>query len=313
MTTIEIDLEKSKQVATKLQQQVDVYKTQNEELRTENSQLRLQVLLLTQRGSVTPPQQPYPQQQQYQQPMQQQQQHWSMNDILAVSNIQSQNFNRSTPPTSPPSTASEYDSTVPASSSSPYQMELLSDMTTPVNYNNNMYPMDQIYTFLSHAVVPNWNVEQLMTQTLSSQSTRYLLREYSLLAPALMSIIVRDTFVKNYQDFMKTSPKLLTSSPSAGRIHRRSTQQPKFSFSARKGIENLSHKELKLIWDLLQSGLQRKDETDGHSLPVTQISSQDQAEKFIVCAKTWVWMKANVCNVVENYISMYANARKQSS
>ncbi|KAG2174170.1 hypothetical protein INT43_004190 [Umbelopsis isabellina] len=316
MTTIEIDLEKSKQVATKLQQQVDVYKTQNEELRTENSQLRLQVLLLTQRGSVTPPQQPYPHQQQYQQPMQQQQQqqqHWSMNDILAVSNIQPQNFNRSTPPTSPPSTASEYDSTVPASSSSPYQMELLSDMTTPVNYNNNMYPMDQIYTFLSHAVVPNWNVEQLMNQTLSSQSTRYLLREYSLLAPALMSIIVRDTFVKNYQDFMKTSPKLLTAAPSTSLIHRRSAQQPKLSFSARKGIENLSHKELKLIWDLLQSGLQRKDETDGHDLPVAQISSQDQAEKFIVCAKTWVWMKANVCNVVNNYISMYANARKQSS
>jgi hypothetical protein len=311
MTTIEVELEKSKQVATKLQQQVDVYKTQNEELRTENSQLRLQVLLLTQGRSVSPPQQPYPQQQQFQQPLQQQQ--WSMNDLLAVSNIQPQTFNRSTPPTSPPSTASEYDSTVPASSSSPYQMELLSDMATPVNYNNNMYPMDQIYTFLSHAVVPNWNVEQVLNQSISVQSTRFLLREYSLLAPALMSIIVRDTFVKNYHDFMKKSPMLLTAAPSTGLTHRRFAQQPKMSLSSRKGIENLSYKELKLIWDLLQSGLRRKDETEADDLPVAETSNESQAEKFILCAKTWVWMKSNVCNVVNNYISMYANAYKQSS
>ena len=296
MTTIEVELEQSKQITTKLQQQVDVYKTQNEELRAENSQLRLQVLLLSQGRSVSPPQQPLPQQHQSQ---------WTMNGLLTIPNMQQpQRYQRSTPPTSPPSTVSEYDSTVPASSS-PYQMDMLNDMG-PINYNT--YPVDQIYTFLSHTVVPNWNVEQVLTQTISQQSAHALIREYTLLAPALMSIIVRDTFVKNYQAFIKKTPLLLNGSPS----NTVSLQTTKLPFSSRKGIENLSYKELKLIWDLLQSGLQRKDQI-GPESSEDEVIQGEQAQKLLLGARTWVWMKQNVCNVVNSYISMYANGVSPSS
>jgi hypothetical protein len=299
MTTIEVELNRNKLVAAKLQQQVDVYKTQNEELRAENSQLRLQVLVLSQRRSVSPAQQP---------PIPQQQQRWPMSGLLAVSNMQTPQLNRSTPPTSPPSTISEYDSTVPASRS-PYQLELFNDMA-PVNYNT--YPIDQIYTYLSHTVVPSWNIEQvLLHQTISSQSTHDLFREYTLLAPALMSIIVRDTFVKNYQAFSKKSPMLLTA-PSSTALVQHNPSPTKLNFSARKGIENLSYKELKLIWNLLQSGMQRKDQI-GVDQPDEDASEETQAAKFLLGARTWLWMKQNVCSVVTSYVSMYANALKPSS
>lgn len=305
MTSIEVELDRAKQIATKLQQQVDVYKTQNEELRAENSQLRLQVLLLSQRRSVSPSQQQLPQQQ----PGQAQ---WPLNGLLTIPNMQQpQRYQRSTPPTSPPSTISEYDSTVPASNS-PYQMDLLNDMT-PVNYN--AYPIDQIYTFLSHAVVPNWNVEQILTQTTPSQSAHDLIREYTLLAPALMSIIVRDTFVKNYQLFMKKSPLRLTATLSSDLTTVASTAAPasKLPFSSRKGIEHLSYKELKLIWDLLQSSLQRNDQSDEKDEPQEATSQERQVAKFLLGARTWLWMKQNVCNVVNSYVSTYAKSLKSSS
>jgi hypothetical protein len=299
MTSIEIELNRTKQFATKLQQQVDVYKTQNEEIRAENSQLRLQVLLLSQQRAATPPQQA-PIQAPIQQ--QQQQQAWSLTqNMLTVPNMQPQVYQRSTPPTSPPSTASEYEGTLPASSS-PYQVDLLTDMN-PINFNT--YSMDQIYTFLSHAVVPNWNIEHVLNQSIPSQSAHDLYREYSLLAPALMSIIVRDTFVKNYQDFMKKSPLLLTAAP-ATTTTVSTAASSKLGFSNRKSIENLSYKELKLIWDLLQSGLQKKDQA-GIDQQQEQVQTRDPClSQLIAGARTWVWMKANVCDVVNSYVTMYA-------
>ncbi|KAG2175344.1 hypothetical protein INT44_007832 [Umbelopsis vinacea] len=297
MTTIEIELERTKQFATKLQQQVDVYKSQNEEIRAENSQLRLQVLLLSQQRSVSPPQQA---------PIQQQQpQAWTQN-MLTVPNMQPQVYQRSTPPTSPPSTASEYEGTLPASSS-PYQVDLLTDMN-PINFN--AYSMDQIYTFLSHTVVPNWNIERVLNQSIPSQSTHDLYREYSLLAPALMSIIVRDTFVKNYQDFMKKSPLLLTAAPAATPVS--ITTSSKLGFSTRKSIENLSYKELKLIWDLLQSGLQQKDQAGVDQQQEEVLSKEPCLSQLIAGARTWIWMKANVCDVVNSYVSVYAKRLKLS-
>ncbi|KAI9281321.1 hypothetical protein BC943DRAFT_329618 [Umbelopsis sp. AD052] len=297
MTTIEIELERTKQFATKLQQQVDVYKSQNEEIRAENSQLRLQVLLLSQQRSVSPPQQA---------PIQQQQpQAWTQN-MLTVPNMQPQVYQRSTPPTSPPSTASEYEGTLPASSS-PYQVDLLTDMN-PINFN--AYSMDQIYTFLSHTVVPNWNIEHVLNQSIPSQSTHDLYREYSLLAPALMSIIVRDTFVKNYQDFMKKSPLLLTAAPAATPVS--ITTSSKLGFSTRKSIENLSYKELKLIWDLLQSGLQQKDQAGVDQQQEEVLSKEPCLSQLIAGARTWIWMKANVCDVVNSYVSVYAKRLKLS-
>ncbi|KAI8576483.1 hypothetical protein K450DRAFT_256934 [Umbelopsis ramanniana AG] len=300
MTTIEIELERTKQFATKLQQQVDVYKSQNEEIRAENSQLRLQVLLLSQQRSVTPPQQA---------PIQQQQpQAWPLTqNMLTVPNMQPQVYQRSTPPTSPPSTASEYEGTLPASSS-PYQVDLLTDMN-PINFN--AYSMDQIYTFLSHTVVPNWNIEHVLNQSIPSQSAHDLYREYSLLAPALMSIIVRDTFVKNYQDFMKKSPLLLTAAPAATPVS--ITTSSKLGFSTRKSIENLSYKELKLIWDLLQSGLQQKDQA-GIDQQQEEVQPREPClSQLIAGARTWIWMKANVCDVVNSYVSVYAKRLKLSS
>jgi hypothetical protein len=184
-------------------------------------------------------------------------------------------------------------------------MDMLNDMG-PINYNT--YPVDQIYTFLSHTVVPNWNVEQVLTQTISQQSAHALIREYTLLAPALMSIIVRDTFVKNYQAFIKKTPLLLNGPPS----NTVSLQTTKLPFSSRKGIENLSYKELKLIWDLLQSGLQRKDQI-GPESSEDEVIQEEQAQKLLLGARTWVWMKQNVCNVVNSYISMYANGVSPSS
>lgn len=301
MTSIEIELNRTKQFVTKLQQQVDVYKTQNEEIRAENSQLRLQVLLLSQQRAVTPPQQA---------PIQpQQQQAWPLTqNMLTVPNMQPQVYQRSTPPTSPPSTASEYEGTLPASSS-PYQVDLLTDMN-PINFNT--YSMDQIYTFLSHAVVPNWNIEHVLNQSIPSQSAHDLYREYSLLAPALMSIIVRDTFVKNYKDFMKKSPLLLTAAPTTITTST-TTASSKLGFSNRKSIENLSYKELKLIWDLLQSGLQKKDQA-GIDQQQEQVQTREPClAQLIAGAKTWVWMKANVCDVVNSYVSMYAKRLKLSA
>jgi hypothetical protein len=296
MSTIEVELDRTKHFATKLQQQVDVYKTQNEEIRAENSQLRLQVLLLSQQRSVTPPQQA---------PIQQQQA-WPLNqNMLTVPNMQPQLFQRSTPPTSPPSTASDYEGTLPASSS-PYQVDLLTDMN-PINFN--AYSMDQIYTFLSHAAVPNWNIEHVLNQSIPSQCAHDLYREYSLLAPALMSIIVRDTFVKNYQDFMKKSPLLLTAAPATTPVS--GTASSKLGFSSRKSIENLSHKELKLIWDLLQSGLQQKDQA-GNDQQQEEVQRNQAClrSQLITGARTWIWMKANVCDVVNSYVSEYAKCLK---
>jgi hypothetical protein len=62
----------------------------------------------------------------------------------------------------------------------------------------------------------------------------------------------------------------------------------------------------------LQSGLQRKDQI-GPESSEDEVIQEEQAQKLLLGARTWVWMKQNVCNVVNSYISMYANGVSPSS
>ncbi|KAF7728808.1 hypothetical protein EC973_005434 [Apophysomyces ossiformis] len=58
---------------------------------------------------------------------------------------------------------------------------------------------------LSYAVMPDWDFARLLSEAANDESGEQLLRLYPLFAPAIMSIVLRHTFMLHYEAFLMSS------------------------------------------------------------------------------------------------------------
>jgi hypothetical protein len=97
-------------------------------------------------------------------------------------------------------------------------------------------------TYLSHAVVPHWNINQVLSKETSQVMTGpNLFQQYPLLAPALMSIVLTHTMTMSTDDLLATA-KL---NPVPATIQY-SEKEP---FA---GSTIMTDKEAKAVWDILE-------------------------------------------------------------
>jgi hypothetical protein len=124
-------------------------------------------------------------------------------------------------------------------------------------------------SFISQAVMPNWDVPTVLKGKPSdgtlaiANSTRSpvaLLRDYPLLAPALLSIVVNHTFNMNYLAFSSGNFPYNEALP-AYQENGTVVADVKRSVSLSPGLDGLSPDELDLLWDVLNKRFQTAADT----------------------------------------------------
>lgn len=97
-------------------------------------------------------------------------------------------------------------------------------------------------TYLSHALVPHWNINQVLSkETTPIVATPNLFQQYPLLAPALMSIVVTHTMTMSADDILATAK--LNPLPTT------------IEYNNKKPFSDstiMTDKEAKAIWDILE-------------------------------------------------------------
>lgn len=109
------------------------------------------------------------------------------------------------------------------------------DFVLPEENNNN--------TYLSHALVPHWNINQVLSKETSQVVTApNLFQQYPLLAPALMSIVLTHTMTMSTDDILATA-KL---NPLPAATIQYNEKEPFASTTM------MTDKEAKAVWDILE-------------------------------------------------------------
>ncbi|KAI7902557.1 uncharacterized protein BX663DRAFT_551976 [Cokeromyces recurvatus] len=117
-------------------------------------------------------------------------------------------------------------------------------------------------TYLSHAVVPNWNMNQILskeTSAMTPTTNSNLLYLYPLLAPALMSIILMHTMTMSTEEILASAKLSSSFTP----VIRHNTKLPPYLSST---------KEAEAIWDLLQPIISLKKRNPSSHLYLTNNS-----------------------------------------
>ncbi|KAI8375536.1 hypothetical protein BD560DRAFT_392589 [Blakeslea trispora] len=103
-------------------------------------------------------------------------------------------------------------------------------------------------TYLSHALVPHWNMNQVLSKETSSPlstDASIMFQQYPLLAPALMSIVLSHTMTMSTEELLATA-----------KLHPSGTLPPPNFVSDQKnpfaGSTIMTDKEAKAVWKILE-------------------------------------------------------------
>ncbi|KAI8082514.1 uncharacterized protein B0P05DRAFT_586183 [Gilbertella persicaria] len=104
-------------------------------------------------------------------------------------------------------------------------------------------------TYLSHALVPHWNINQVLSKETSnalSSNASAMFQQYPLLAPALMSIVLAHTMTMSTNELLATA-KLSPSALLPATNHIQYNEKDPFA-----GSTIMTDKEAKAVWNILE-------------------------------------------------------------
>ncbi|KAI8646375.1 hypothetical protein BD408DRAFT_410123 [Parasitella parasitica] len=142
-------------------------------------------------------------------------------------------------------------------------------------------------TYLSHAVVPNWNINRILEKETSTavvhNPSAHLIQQYPLLVPALMSIVLSHTMTMSTDEILATAK--LNPLPTK---HVAFDEKNPFS-----GSTMMTDKEAKAVWDILEplSLMQSRNE----KLAVKPVESENQPDKQSPRACLILWIQNRIC------------------
>lgn len=163
-------------------------------------------------------------------------------------------------------------------------------------------PQTQQDTYLAHATVPNWNINQVLSKpTYVAPNSQLLFQQYPLLAPALMSIVLTHTMTMSTNEILATSE--LTPPP------------------VKKPLGNMTNKEAQAVWDILEPLTLLSERNDKIAVIATeqtedteQTEGTEQVEKKLDVRETpeayktvglpycpLSWLQQRVCRYLYEY------------
>lgn len=163
-----------------------------------------------------------------------------------------------------------------------------------VNFPDNWdFVLPNNNTFLSHALVPNWNFNHILRKETSSTVAQSpnLLQQYPLLAPALMSIVLQHTMTMSTDELLATAklspPTIATCIP-----------------FDKKLSTPMSQKEARAVWDMLEP-LRHMNERNNKfkkskSANTMVLIRRNEAGEEEFCPMTWLRQSAlrYLCEIV---------------
>lgn len=159
-------------------------------------------------------------------------------------------------------------------------------------------PQSQQDTYLAHATVPDWNIDQVLSKETSVVPNNQLLfQQYPLLAPALMSIVLTHTMTLSTDEILATS-KL---NPPSNTIQ----------YNNNKSLGVMTNKEAQAVWDILEPLTllnERNDKITATADAVEEVKVEKtnlcEAYKALVLPFCPVsWLQQRVCRYLCEYIA----------
>lgn len=160
-------------------------------------------------------------------------------------------------------------------------------------------------TYLSHAVVPNWNINHVLeketsTAMITTATAPNLIQQYPLLAPALMSIVLAHTMTMSTDEILATAKLNPLPTTSLG-----FNEKDPFN-----GSTIMTDKEAKAVWDLLEplTFMQSRNE----KLAIQPIAKKDQSKQsetqtlingLPFCPLLWI--QTRVCRYLCEFAANY--------
>ncbi|KAG1079920.1 hypothetical protein G6F42_023549 [Rhizopus arrhizus] len=173
------------------------------------------------------------------------------------------------------------------------------DFVLPTDDNQNRD------TYLSHAVVPNWNINLVLEKETSTAMintpSANLIQQYPLLAPALMSIVLAHTMTMSTEEILATAK--LNSLPTT---HVGFNEKDPFS-----GSTMMTDKEAKAVWDLLEPLTVMQSRNEKLAIQTNEAKDQPRQQSGIVnpfCPLMWVQTRIcrYLCEFAANYCTTNA-------
>lgn len=216
--TLEEELNQQKAENSQLKLELKWVKSQMDKLQKENDKLRLDLVL---GGMVLPMSQPQPQQIQQTSPY-----------LLDSSTTMNSTVNL---------TNSASSSSDESNLSSP--PNLFTDFPDNWDFVLPQQQEQQRDTYLAHTTVPNWNIDQVLskeTSVVPATDSQLLFKQYPLLAPALMSIVLTHTMTMSTDEILATA-KLNPPEYNGAMVPYNNTRST-----------GMTNKEAQAVWDILE-------------------------------------------------------------
>lgn len=180
-------------------------------------------------------------------------------------------------------------------------------------------------TYLSHAIVPNWNINQVLskeTSVVPANNSQLLFQQYPLLAPALMSIVLTHTMTMSTDEILATAKLNSTSKPNNAMV----------PYSSDKtGL--MTNKEAQAVWDILEPLTllnDRNAKISAGAATVEEGGKNEQADKstddkkptknkYCEAYKALVlpycpvsWLQQRVCRYLCEYVASYSDSTNKT-
>lgn len=253
---MEDELNQQKAENSQLKLEIKWIKAKMEKLQKENDKLRVDLVL----GGIvlpSPPQQPQIQQQQ-------------SPYLLGSSTIINSTLNLTSSTTSSSSDGSNLSSPPNLFTDFPDNWDFALPLQQP-----NQSQTQQPDTYLSHAMVPNWNINQVLskeTSVVPSTNNQLLFQQYPLLAPALMSIVLAHTMTMSTDEILATA-KLSPPPRKQTAIIPYNEKEP---FA---GSTIMTNKEAQAVWNILEPLTLMKDRNAQHASAIKTAANKEEDEK----------------------------------
>ncbi|KAL9556553.1 hypothetical protein MBANPS3_001813 [Mucor bainieri] len=154
-------------------------------------------------------------------------------------------------------------------------------------------------TYLSHAVVPNWNINHVLqketsTAMVTTPSTN-LIQQYPLLAPALMSIVLAHTMTMSTDEILATAK--LNPLPST---HLGFNDKDPFN-----GSTIMTDKEAKAVWDILEPLTLMQSRNEKLAIQPSDTKGQSTQSSTVNPFCPLLWVQTRICRYLCEFAANY--------
>lgn len=155
-------------------------------------------------------------------------------------------------------------------------------------------------TYLSHAVVPHWNINHVLEKETSTAMittpSANLIQQYPLLAPALMSIVLAHTMTMSTDEILATAK--LNPLPST---HVGFNEKDPFN-----GSTMMTDKEAKAVWDLLEPLTMMQSRNEKLAIQPSDMKSQStQSSTTVNPFCPLLWVQTRICRYLCEFAANY--------